>query len=258
MSANPGLLLEVISHAARQRRDLASALRESHLAGGASVAAALDRGQPLDVALRGVIDPGLARLLSGASPDLERVARLAQGEWRLRRSQRDRLHHHLAYPVLSALVVVSGAGVFLALWPYPTAWSWLALTLPPLAMLALAIGVPFLGQSAEHLPVVGAWHRHDRLSRQFARAALVARWRLTEHEAQALLGFDCATLGAVLGRPDASDHCQHLSEHHAIRAGHLLELIGRLATVLVFASTGAVLLTLAQSELRQYLQWCLG
>lgn len=258
MSADPGVLLEVISQAARERRDLAGALREAQVVGAASVAAALDRGQSLDAALATVLDPAIARLLSGPCPDLGRVAQLARDEWRRRQRQRASLYQHLAYPVLTALVVLAGASVFLALWPHPTAWAWLGLGGPPLALLALAFALPQLGQAGERLPVAGAWLRHDRLTRQFARAALVARWQLTEAEAQRLLGFDCTALGAVLARPDASDHCQHLAEHHAQRAEYLLGLLGRLATVLVFACTGAVILTLAMSELRQYLHWCLG
>lgn len=257
MKANPALLLAVISQAARDHHDLPAALRQSHLAGAASAAAALDRGESLDVALAGIIDPGLACLLAGPCPDLARTALLAQGEWRLRQRQRDSLYQHLAYPVLSALVVLLGAGLFLVLWPYATAWAWLGLALPPILMLALAALLPRLGPAGERFPVAGAWQRHDRLSRMYGRAALVARWRLDEAEAHRLLAFDCLPLRAVLARPDASEHCEHLSQHHARRANQLLEVLGRAATVLVFASTGAVLLTLALSELQQYLRLCL-
>lgn len=257
MIANPALLLEVISQAARDHRDLATALRDSQLSGAASVAAALDRGQALDAALAGVIDPDVARLLSAASPDLERIARLAQGEWRLRQRQRDSIHQHVAYPLLSALIILLTAVVFLAIWPYAAAWAWLALATPPILLLVAAILLPRLGPLGERLPLAGTWHRHNRLSGVYGRAALVAQWRLTEDESRRLLGFNCGTLSAVLSRPDASDHCQHLSEHHAHRANQLAEQVGRIATLLIFASAGAVLLTLAVSEVQQYLRWCL-
>ena len=258
MNTNPAMLLEVISQAAREHRDLATALRESGLAGAASIAAALDRGEALDAALAGFLEPGLARLLAGPCPDLERLALLAQGEWRIRQRHRDSLYHHLAYPVLSALVVLLGAGVFLAWWPYATAWAWFGLAIPPVLLLVLAVQLPRLGRRGEMLPLAGAWSRHNRLSQQYGRAALVARWHLTEAEAGRLLGFDCAPLAAVLARPDASEHCQHLAEHHAHHADGLLEVCARAATVLVFASSGSVLLTLALTELQQYLRLCQG
>lgn len=258
MRANPALLLQLIAQAAREHRDLATALRASGLTGAASVAAALDRGETLDVAMTGFLEPGLARLLAGPCPDLERLALLAEGEWRLRQRRRDSLHQHLAYPVLSAAVVLLGAGVFVAMWPFATAWTWAVLALPPLLLLALATQLHRLGRWGELMPLAGAWCRHCRLSQQFGRAALVARWRLTEAEAGRLLGFDCAPLAAVLARPDASEHCQHLAEHHARHADGLLEVCARVATVLVLASAGAVVLTLALSELQQYLRFCQG
>lgn len=240
-------LLEVMAVAAQRGDDLAASLRDSGLPGAITAAARLEQGATLPEAVVGILPPATAELLGGSIPPLATVATLLADEaWR--RAERRRLvWGHLGYPLAASLIVGLGAVVLNAVlpagrWYAPQAslaWS----VLPALAALLLTVS-PWLPRSW-HLPGSG-WARHLDLAARWARAGLAARWRLTEAQAQRLLGVDLAPMSTLLGLPEAAAHCRMLAEWHRRAAWRRLGLTARCAAGLLLLAGGGVVLASAR------------
>jgi hypothetical protein len=240
-------LLDVLAAAAQRGDDLAAALRGSGLPGAATAAARLEQGAALPEAVAGLVPPATAELLGGSIPPLATVATLLADEaWRAAERRR-LLWGHLSYPLAAGLIVAIGAVVLAAVLPagrWYTAQVSPVWAVPPLLAALLLTVAPWLPRDW-HLPGSG-WARHLDLAARWARAGLAARWRLSEAQAQRLLGVDLAPMAALLGLPDAAAHCRMLAEWHRRAAWRRLGLTARCAAALLLLAGGGVVLASAR------------
>lgn len=242
-------LLTVVATAAAGRRELPSALRESGAPGALALAAALEGGEDLPTALAGLAPPALLDLFAAGRLPLESTALLGAAWLRRQAERRVRLLAALAYPLLSALLVL--VAVLAVGWgtlarPAP---GFLALAALPLGLMALQAWAAWAGRE---LPLAGAWVRHERLAERYARLALAARWRLTEDEARRLLG--CTVLpSALVAAPDADALLELLAEHHVAAAGRSARLAAALSAALVLLAVAALVLASGVGVWRWYL-----
>lgn len=236
-------ILDVVRDAAARGDDLAVALRASGLPGTAVAADRLAAGATVPEALAGLLPPRLAALLAGGLPPLATVAALLADEaWR--RDERRRLVVvHLAYPVVSCLVV-AGLALLLARCSPPGPLygpiMGMRLALPPAALAVLLLVAPWLPRSWR-LPGSG-WARHLDLAVRWARAGLAVRWRLTEAQALAILGADLTPFSPVLGQPGAADHCARLAAWHLAAARWRLTWMAVILSGLILAVGGGIVL----------------
>jgi hypothetical protein len=250
-------ILDVIAVAAQRGEPLSARLRASGLAGAATVANRLDDGADLPSAFRGLAPVGVLRVLSDALPELERRATLAATAARDAVERRLELLAATAYPLLVALAAAGAFATFLYWSPVRPDGAWLWLAVPPLLVVVAAALVPHLGDRwLDRLPLVAAAERHRRLQRRYERAALAARWRLPEADAQRLLGVDLAPIAAQLGHADAEAHCQRLAAIHAVAARAAQERLGRVIAGCVLGAIGAAVLAVALGMLHGYLALC--
>lgn len=234
------LLLEAIAEAAREGRPLAQTLEASPLPGARVVAERLAHGQSLLEALAGLVPPDLARLLQGGTPPLAVLASVAAAEaWR-RAERRRVLSHHLAQP-LATLGILLGLTVALVVLlppqgPYQSVVSpgWMAIP----ACLAVLIAT---GPWHRWGPGAAWWTSWTRAER-WARAGLAVRWRLTEAQAQDLLGEDLAGFAGVLNSSGAEAHCHLMAQWHQQAAERRLAWTARALAALILATGGALVL----------------
>ena len=233
-------LLEAVAEAARQGRPLPEALRLTNLPGAHTVADRLEAGETLPQALAGLVPADLARVLQGSTPPLEVLASLAAAEaWR-RAERRRQLSQHLSQPLASLVVVVLLAVALTTYLPPNTGYGtiaspWWAL-LPAVAALLVATG-PWHRRGPG-----AAWWRSWCQAERWARAGLAVRWRLTEAQAQDLLGQDLAGFGGLLGEPGAADHCALMARWHQQAAERRLAWTARAVAGLILLTGGAVVL----------------
>lgn len=240
-------LLEVVRDAAERHEDLPAALRASGLPGAAIAADRLAAGATLPAAVAGLVPPRLALLLDGGIPPLATVAALLADEaWR-EHERRRIVADHIGYPIASLVLVIGLAVAIAVIMPRPV-WT---MRMPPIAWALLpALAAAMLAWAPHaprrwHIPGSG-WARHLDLASRWARAALAVRWRLTEADAQRLLGVDLEPLAAVLGTPGAEAHCRLLAGWHQARARRRMALTARLAAGLILATGGALVLASAR------------
>jgi len=240
-------LCEVVRDAAERGDDLVAALTACGLPGAAHAAERLAGGATLPQALAGLLPPRLARLLDGGVPPLATLAALAADEaWRS--AERRRLVAGLiAYP-LASLAVVAVLAVMLARLSPPGPWyaplASLTLALPPAALAVVLVIAPWT-PVRWRLPGAG-WARQLDLAGRWARAALAVRWRLTEAQAQRLLGVDLPALGSALGMPGAEAHCRLLYHWHQRRAQWRLAVTAWTVAALILAAAGGLVLGTAR------------
>jgi hypothetical protein len=205
-------LLRVIAATAAERRPLPPALRELDHPLARSVADRLDGGETLPAALAGAIGPELADLLAGPRPGTAEAALLV-AEWlRMRRADRVAAIARIAHP-LCGLVMITAA-VALTAWAGPSPHAgWFAAAAVLLAGAVLLTCASVTGL-ARRLPHLAAGALHARLATSYEKAALVARWRLSESGLAPLLGEDLDRLAPVLADPGAEVHCRRLAEYH--------------------------------------------
>lgn len=237
MSAAAIALLQRIAELAAGHRPLAPGLRDSEIRGAGRVADALDAGADLATALSGAVPRPVARELAHA-PDLLAAATLAADELELRRERRERLVSALGYPALCLLALTAiGWGLHLGWGVAPSGrWLWWGVLLP--ALLAAALLLP------AHWPLgpLTAWRRHAAAAGRYARAALVARWRLDEAEAGRLLGRDLERVLPLLASVEAESACRRLRRYHRGAARRAqARLAWLLALACYLAAAGVVL-----------------
>jgi hypothetical protein len=128
--------------------------------------------------------------------------------------------------------------------PQP-ALFWVLLIIPGLVIAALPFTALALPAAAERLPWLCGWTAQLRRADLHRRAALAARWRLTEAEIGAHLGADCLVLAPLLGDADAEAHCLRLAEHHAAAARRGMVRLGWMVALGLYLCAGAVFLTMS-------------
>lgn len=235
--------LRFLADTADRSQDLPAALRTSELAGAETVADRLAAGADMESALAGVLPPHLLiHLLSGHLPLAVTAPMLLDEEIR-RGDDRQQLATHLGYP-LASLVVVGMLALVIGLADPPdthyagVASAWWCLV--PAILAAVVLVAPWM-PGHWRLPG-GGWARHQRLARTWARASLALRFRITEAQAQQVLGVDLAALGPVLAAPHAVEHCTTLATWHRQRSQRLLAWTARIAAALILAIGGALVL----------------
>lgn len=205
-------LMQTIAQAAQQRLPLSPALRELGSPVALTVAERLDAGATLPAALSDALSPELANLLAGPQPDTASAALLV-AEWlRLRQADRIAAIERLTHPALGLLAVTAAAVVVASTGTAPhSAWLVAAAILGAGGVLLACAGN---GAWAIRLPHLAAAGLHARLAGRYERAALVARWRLSEERLAPLLGDDLPRLTPVLAEPGAEVHCRRLAAYH--------------------------------------------
>lgn len=236
-------LLDVIAAAAQRGEDLAAALRACGLPGAAAAAERLQAGASVPQAVTGLLPPATAALLGGALPPLGTVAALLADEaWRALERRR-LVCGHVAYPLAAGVLVAVGAVLLARLLPpgpyyapvVAPGWA-----VAPAALAALLLAAPWLPR-AWRLPGAG-WVAHLDRAERWARAGLAARWRLSEAQAQQLLGVDLAPFAALLGTPGADEHCRRLAEWHRRAAWRRLAVTARAAAAALLLAGGGLVL----------------
>lgn len=241
MAADPEPLLRAVADAAQARAPLPAALRASGARGADAIADALERGADLRTAFAHALPPATLDLLAGERPSLERRALLALAQARAADERRRALRDAIAYPVVSMLVVAVAAAVVAARTGLGLEPGWLALAISALALLALMVLAGVVPALRRRLPWLAAWRDHLEREDACRRAALAARWRLTEAEAQALLGIDLGRLGPWLAEGGEAGLLR-LADHHAWRARRAVRSLALCAALVLHLLAGALFL----------------
>ena len=238
-------LLRTIAQAASERQPLPMLLRERCGDLGAHVADALDQGQDVASALAGQVPEDLLAALRGPRPPLERSALLAAERLRLERQTKRIWLETLLHPLFTMLAVSAALVIILRGDGMGLSLPWLLAGLGVLGMCGALFALAWSRQAVWLLPSLASLGYHATQAQRFERAALVARWRLSEADLRPLLGTDLALLGPVLASPDAEHHCQRLAGYHAAAAvrarSHLAWLIG----ACIYITAGILLLSTA-------------
>ncbi len=235
-------ILEIVRDASARGDGIAEALARSGIPASDRVEARMAAGEPAAAALAAILPARLAQLLEGDGPPFPVRCALAADEEHRRLERQRILVEALSYPcaMLAVLILLLAA---LRWWlprsPHYHEIVTLRVCLLPLAALAL-VGLAQLGRSGV-LPGSG-WRRHLALAERWARAALTVDWRLTELQAQRLLGVDLSLCGDVLSSPTAADHCRQLASWHLRSARRLLLLTAWATAALVLLTGGAIVL----------------
>jgi hypothetical protein len=247
MSRSTGIetALRVIAAAAEQRRPLPAALRSQAGRIGAELADALERGEELPSAFASMLPESLRAALRGPRPPLAHAAFFAAEQLRLQRASRLAWLDVITHPVLTLIGVAGAAGVLVYAFHFALAWQWLLVVLGILLLGGVIVGLSRSGRLMPVLPSLASWGHHARQAHRFERAALVARWRLSEAELVPLLGSDLTALSGVLAHPDAEGHCRRLAKYHGascLRAGRRLSWT---LAALIYLAAGSLLLSAA-------------
>ncbi len=235
-------LLRVVASAATRGSPLPEALDAYGSPLARNVAQRLRAGATLPDAVRQELGDELADLLAGPQPPVDGAALLVAEHLRLRRQERLDQLATLFHPLLTLVTTAIAVPLILRVMGQPPALVWLSLAI---VLVIAAILLPICaGRTAiaRHLPALAMLNQHATLAQRYERAALVARWRLSEARLAPFLGEDLAAIAPVLSAVGAEDHCRRLASYHReaqLRARHRLH---RTIQVLVLLAGGALVL----------------
>jgi len=240
VSAAVDELLERMGAAGRAGTDLIEALRESPTGLCRRVAERLEAGVSLPQALEDVLPAAQCRFFAGPRPGLAEAVVLVDQERRQQRAALGCRIDSLIYPVLCLLVLVAVTGRLVGVRQLSIGWGW-GLTAGALVLAALAVLVAPLALPPLH------WAGHLRRAQRFAQAALVARWRLNEHEARRCFGATVDPLLPLCGQRHADEHLAALASHHLAAARRAARRQAALAALLAFAAAATLGIAVASS-----------